>query len=814
VTRLPTGTVTFLFTDVEGSTTLLERLGGEAYAAALAKHRRLVRDAVTRHGGVEVDTQGDALFMAFPAADGALAAAREAQEGLADGPIRVRMGLHTGEPVVTAEGYVGMDVHRGARIAAAGHGGQVLLSERTRLTLTDGAELRDLGEQRLKDLGAPIRLFQLGGGEFPALKVLHRTTLPVQLSALIGRERELDEAGAILRQTRLLTLTGPGGSGKTRLGLQLAAEAVDDFPDGLFWVSLAAVSDPELVPPTIAEAIGADDGLAAHIAARRLLVVLDNLEQVLDAAPELATLLGAAPNLKLLVTSRAPLRITGEREYSVEPLPTGDAVRLFAERAVAIVPSFEPDPAVEEICRRLDGLPLAVELAAARVRVFRPAELLRRLESRLPLLAGGGRDAPERQRTLRATIEWSYDLLDGEEQRLFARLGIFAGSFDVDAAETVCGAPVDLLEALIEQSLVRRWESGRFGMLETIREFAVEELRESGERDVVGRAHLDYFLALAYGAGEEDGWLERLDAERDNFRAAMRWGLDNGSPRAALQLASALGRFWVIRAHGEGYAWLSEALAAAPDAPPGERGNGLLWAGSTLAFTADQAGAEALFEQALPLVREAGDRGQVAEVLDRLAGARAMRGDFEAGMALAEGSIAMFREIGDPASARYALSKVAGYELECGDRARGRALFEEVLALARDVDDAWLETLTLLNLATAHIEAQEVAAGAALARQAVSLAHEIGNAPTLVWGLQLLTRVAAAEGHKARAGELWGAVDAYEARGDAFVDPSARAQFEALFDMNADFDAGRARGRALSAGEAVALALEGGSRPV
>ncbi len=809
MSRLPTGTVTFLFTDVEGSTVLLDQLGGEAYAEALSEHRQRVREAVARHGGVEVDTQGDAFFVAFPTADDGLAAARDAQQALAEGPVRVRMGLHTGEPVVTAEGYVGMDVHRGARIAAAGHGGQVLLSERTRLALTDGAELRDLGEQRLKDLGAPIRLYQVGSGEFPPLKVLYRATLPVQPSALIGRERELDEAAAILRETRLLTLTGPGGSGKTRLALQLAAEAVDDFPDGVFWVSLAAVTDPELVPPTIGEAIGAEGPLAGHIAAQRMLLLIDNLEQVLDAAPGLAGLLASCPQLRLLATSRAPLRIAGEREYAVEPLPTGDAVRLFSERAVAIVPSFETDAAVEEICRRLDGLPLAVELAAARVRVFTPEVLLGRLESRLPLLTSGARDAPERQRTLRATIVWSYDLLDADEQRLFARLGIFAGSFDVDAAEAACGAPPDLLEALIEQSLVRRWDSGRFGMLETIREFAQAELEESGERDAVARAHLDYFLALAEGTGEQDGWLELLDHERDNFRAAMRWGLDNGDPRSALQLASALGRFWVIRAHGEGYAWLSEALEAAPDAPPGERGSGLLWAGSTVTFIAEHARSEALFEEALPLFREAGDRRQVAEVLDRLAGAAAGRGDWEKARAMADESIAIFREIGDPAAARYALSKVAADERTRGHRARGHALLAEVLALARQVGDTWLETMILLGLAKAAAEEDEQATATDFARQAVVLAHEIGNGPTLVDGLELLARVAVGYGAYERAGELWGAIDAIEERAEAFVDPAGRAEFEGQFaaEPSADFAAGRRRGRLLTVDEAVALAL-------
>jgi predicted ATPase/class 3 adenylate cyclase len=812
--ELPTGTVTFLFTDVESSTLLLEELGAEPYAEALAEHRRLLRDSVACYGGVEVDTQGDAFFVAFATADGALAAARDAQQALADGSLRVRMGLHTGKPVVTVEGYVGMDVHRGARIAGAGHGGQVLVSEATRLALRDGAELRDLGEQRLKDLGAPIRLYQLGDAEFPPLKVLYRATLPVQPSPLIGRERELDEAAALLHDARLLTLTGAGGSGKTRLALQLAAEASDDFPDGVFWVPLAAVTDPELVTPTIAEAIGAQDALSEHVGAKRMLLLLDNFEQVLAAAPELGDLLRGCPNLTLLITSRAVLRIAGEHEYQVDPLPLTDAVRLFAERARAIVPTFEPDAAVEEICRRLDGLPLAIELAAARVRIFEPEDLLARLDQRLPLLTGGARDAPERQRTLRAAIEWSYDLLDREEQRLFARLAVFAGSFDVAAVEAVCEAPFDLLETLVERSLVRRWESGRLGLLETIREFGLERLRDSGEQDAIAQAHLEYFLALAeaaevQGEGYGAGWLDRLDAERDNFRAALRWGLDEGRPVLALRLASALGRFWVIRAHREGYGWLSEALEAARDAPPDVRAPALMWAGSTLFFTADYARSEALCEEALGLFRELGDDENVAAMLDRLAASRMVHDDFATARAMADESVALYRALGNRARTTYPLSKVAADECVRGNRDRGIALFEEALDLAREIGDSWWAGGLLLQLAWWVGEQGDRAKAVALLRESVVIGHELGNAPHLVNAFAGLATLAAADGHARRAGTLWGAVEALEATGEAMLDPGERAGYEEqlLAQPDADFEAGREAGRALTLDDAVAFAL-------
>jgi class 3 adenylate cyclase len=430
---LPTGIVTFLFTDIEGSTRLLSEIG-EQYADVLAEHRRMLREAFVSHDGVEVDTQGDALFYAFGSASEAVAAAGEAQVALDKGPVCVRMGIHTGEPSLTEEGYVGMDVHRAARICAAAHGGQVLFSEPTRLLLDQGLGMTDLGLHRLKDLGEPVKLFQLGEAGFPPLRTLNATNLPAQPGPLIGRERELGEVLELLRDgARALTLTGPGGAGKTRLALQAAAELVDDFKDGVFLVPLAAIRDPELVVPTAERVVGARVPLAEHIDERRMLLLVDNLEQVVGAGPALADVLSLCPNLRLLVTSRVLMRVTPEREYSVAPLPDEEAVELFRERAAVA----EPIEAVREICQRLDGLPLAVELAAARTRVLPPDQLLKRLERRLPLLTGGKRDAPARQRTLRATIEWSYDLLSEQESRLFAELSVFAGSFSVEAAEDV-----------------------------------------------------------------------------------------------------------------------------------------------------------------------------------------------------------------------------------------------------------------------------------------------------------------------------------------------------------------------------------------
>jgi len=543
--RLPTGTVTFLFTDVEGSTRVVRELGADRYAHELTEHRRALREVIARYGGVEVDTQGDAFFIAFARASAAVAAAEEGERALHDSPLRFRAGIHTGEPSVVEEGYVGLDVQRAARIASAGHGGQVLVSQTTRDLLEEDVALRDLGRHRLKDLGEPLQLYQLGHGEFPPLRSLNWVNLPVQPTRLIGRERELDEAGRLLRAHHLVTLTGAGGSGKTRLALQLAAEAVEDFPDGVFWVPLQALRDPDLVLPTIARTVGANGRLAEWVADRHMLLLLDNLEHLIAAAPELGDLLGQMLNLKLLVTSREPLHIGAEHEYPVEPLCEREAAALFIERARSVKPDFAEEETVVEICRRLDCLPLALELAAARVKALSTEDLLKRLDRRLPLLTGGPRDAPERQRTLRATIAWSYDLLGPEEQRLFGRLAVFAGGCALEAIEEVCEANLDTLAALIDKSLVRR-EGDRYSLLETIGEYALERLEERGELEELRRRHAEYYLELARSveglvrSPKAAVLLDRLGRDYENLRAGLGWlsGLDpDEDPDRPLHLA-------------------------------------------------------------------------------------------------------------------------------------------------------------------------------------------------------------------------------------------------------------------------------------
>jgi predicted ATPase/class 3 adenylate cyclase len=816
---LPAGTVTFLFTDVEGSTRLLHELGAEGYAHALAQHRRLLREAFARHGGVEVDTQGDAFFVAFPTARGALAAAREATEALAEGPIRVRIGLHTGTPLVTDEGYVGADVHRAARIAAAGHGGQVLVSTST-AALVEGDALIDLGEHRLKDLSAPERIYQLGAGAFPPLASLHRTNLPVPATPFLGRDRELEETRELLARAdvRVLTLTGTGGTGKTRLALQAAGVAADAFPGGIFWVPLAPLRDPALVLESAASALGGEGELAEQIADNRLLLLFDNFEHLIEAAAGVAELVRRCPNLTVLVTSRARLQIGGEWEYAVDPLRESEAVALFETRARAVKRDFAPNGEVREICARLDHLPLAIELAAARVKVLSLSALLERLERRLPLLAGGTRDAPERQRTLRATIEWSHDLLNQDEQTLFRRLAIFRGGCTLKAAESVCEADLDTLASLVEKSLVRVREGERFWMLETIREYAAEKLDQSGEEEELRQRHAEHFLALAEEAephleGDPKEWLDRLDPEHDNLRAALDELEAAGDTRRVFRLAAALGPFWALRGHlAEGRRRLEGALRA-DDEPSLERVRALLAACPFAAFGGDVGLERRWAEEALELSMQIGDTRGSTLARYALGNVAAGEGRWAVARDLLDSSVREFVELGDDFRTLTARRGLAWMHEELGDVEGYRELTEENLRLARALGNRRIEARALGALAMLALEDGHSSEAVAMLADAHRIDRDLGNVIFVTVDLTRFAAILAREGRHAVAARVLACAEARREEIGWTRESWAEAEYQAtLAAIRAQLDESTfaeawEHGCTLTADEAVELAL-------
>ena len=683
--ELPTGTVTLLFTDIEGSTRLLNELG-DRYPEVLAEHRRLLRAAFSSHHGVEVDTQGDAFFYVFASAKEAVSAAAEAQRALEHSPVRVRIGIHTGEPIVTNEGYVGADVHRAARIATAGHGGQVLVSAPT-AALVD-VELRDLGNHRLKDLIAAQRLYQLGYVSFPPLRTLAMTALPVAASALIGREREVDELVSLLRHDhRLVTVTGPGGSGKTRLALQLAAELADAYSDGVYWVPLAGVDDPELVLPAMRQALGARDELAHSLRERELLVVLDTFEHLTAAVPQLAELLSRASGLRLLVTSRVPLHLSAEFEYPLDALSPTNAAALFVERARAAGRRLELKEDVTEICARLDNLPLALELAAARTKLLDPPSLLARLERRLPLLAGGPGDLPERQRTLEATIAWSYDLLDEDAKALFRRLAVFAGSFSVDAAEEVGKADLDVLSRLVDASLLKPLGDGRVLMLDTIREYGLERLEETHEATETRDRHAAHFARLAdrrwtaLVRGDDPAWNQAIvQVELRNLHSAIEWSLERGQAEEVFAIGSGMFPFWSTFGYvRQARCWLEQALESSAQTET-RRGHGLMALGELALGEGDLEAAKQANEASLAFFRRLDDPLGIAVNLTQLSDIALLEGDRETARSFAEESAAIRRERLGSFHVGRALASLARISFEEANYARARTLLEEAIA--------------------------------------------------------------------------------------------------------------------------------------
>jgi predicted ATPase/class 3 adenylate cyclase len=923
---LPSGTLTLLFTDIEGSTRILQTLG-EGYPAVLEQHRELLRATFTWYGGTEVGTQGDSFFVVFPRASEAVAAVIAAQRSLAehpwppDGIVRVRMGLHLGEPQLTAEGYAGIDVHRAARIAGAAHGGQVVLSEATaaavRQLLPDDVTLHDLGEHRLKDLVHPEHLYQLDiaglSSAFPTIRSLdtHPNNLSTPATPIIGRGQEIEHLVTLLRreEVRLVTLTGPGGTGKTRLALRVAAELLHDFRDGVFFVALAPLTDPALVVPAIAQTLEIrDDGrpaeaaLTEHLREKQVLLVLDNVEQVIDAAPAVARTLGPCAGVRLLATSRAALRLAGERELAVPPLPLPDpalhepadrlsvyaAVELFIERAAAVRADFqitnENAPAVAAICARLDGLPLAIELAAARIRVLQPQALLARLDSALGglrLLTGGRRDLDARHQTLRAAIQWSWDLLSSAEQTLLRRLAVFVGGWTLEVAEAVCDDAGDLgvdvldgLTSLVEKSLVRQEQqapdtSERFSMMETIREFAAEQLGASGERDRIERRHADAYRGLAVAAQQAlraAGFVsgvpevDLLVRELANVRAAVVWAVAHAEADVALQLAGSAGGVVVNTGASitEGRRWLEDALAL-PDASAGAarasalttlsmvlwllgdfaasaeaaRSSSDLWrqTGDThglarallrlgqALITIDIAEARRVIDEATDLFRALDDRSGIAMACNARGIAADHDHDWESARTAFDEVVARMRPVGRSAVFCAALANLGLMEARMGAYDDATSHLEEALAAFRQVGVAWGMARCLGGLAIVACLQEQPDPAALWLRELIDVARPIGGASDLARALECAAWVAALRCQWPSAAGIAGAAAETREQHHAFLPPTdpLKVAYDTVVDRIATalgasaFAAASDTGRALSLDQAIdeALAITG-----
>jgi predicted ATPase/class 3 adenylate cyclase len=887
------GTRTFLFTDIEGSTRLEQAIGTPRYGAIRERHRELLRKAFLAHDGDEQGTEGDSFFVVFPSPADGVTAAVEAQRTILAEPwpddvdLKVRMGLHAGEAEAAGGSLVGLDINRASRIAAAANGGQIVVSEAIRSLvgdrLPDGVTFRALGSHRLKDLGEPEPLAQVvaaGLAEaFPPLRSLDArpNNLPTQLTSFVGRERELAEAGALLAANRLVTLTGPGGTGKTRLSLQVAANSAEDYPDGIFFVALETVREPILVPSRLAAAIGLADAarrsvtdvLEDWLGTKRVLFVLDNFEQVIGAGPIVAELLRKAPGLKVLTTSRAPLHVSGEQEYPVPGLPTPpdpmhltalelaqlsaeertidpaslttyEAVRLFIARASSVRPGFtvtnDNAPAVAAICARLHGMPLAIELAAARVKLLSPDAILKRLEDQLGVLAAGSRDLPERQQTLRGAIAWSYDILDEPCRLLLDRLSVFVGDIELDAAEAVCGPAselgqdvVDGLLSLANQSLLRTIEDPaepRFEMLDTIRAFAAEQLAGRGQQAELERRHGAWALAFATRAAaelsgdEQRAWLERFEHAHDNLRAAMDRAAARGDAEIAIGIAFNTWRFWQKRGHLYEARRRLDAMATADwsRSDPRLRARLMEALGGVCWWQGEIKPMKVAYTEAVELWRGLGDRSELANALYNLSFADTVPEDGKPGGATdAEGkgkaaleeALAIYREVGDErgeANVLWGLGNLRYFAYDVAGADTGAAEFALALEKFRHVGDRTMEAWSLHQLGSAYVRMERLAEARELLLDALRLFQKASDTTGLTLAFDDLSSLAVAEGDLERAAKLWGAARS--------LTSATGAGLAAFVDETIEYDARPNVRRVMGKDDLTRLGNEGAAMPL
>src|SRR5579871_2549370 len=818
MTRVPAGTVTLLFTDIEGSTRLLEDLG-DRYVSVVTDHHRLLRAAFKEWHGREISTEGDAFFVAFSRARDAVAAAVAAQRALSahtwpeQAIVRVRMGLHTGEPVMTETGYEGMDVHRAARICDAAHGGQILLSAATHaLVETDlprGLGVRDLGAHRLRDLARAERLFQVTGSDlmpvFPPLRSLDAllNNLPRQLTSFIGREREVAELKRSLSETAMVTLTGSAGVGKTRLALRVASELVSRYPDGAWLIELAALSDANLIAKEVASALSIPeqprrsltDTLVDALHPKSLLLILDNCEHLLAGAAQLAAvLLGACAGLRIVATSREPLGVSGEVVWRVpslsapnlqalppvEELLGYEAVRLFVERAALSRPGFRltssSAPAVAQVACRLDGIPLAIELAAAQVKVLSVDSIATRLDDRFRLLTSSSRTGLPRHQTLRAMLNWSHDLLSERERILFRRLSVFAGDFTLEATEQICGGGgleeddvLELLTRLVDKSLVlfdEREGCGWYRLLESIRQYGHDKLQQSQEAVDVLRRHRDWYLALAEQAEPEIrgpaqvAWLDRLEAEHDNFRGALHWCAASAEAEPGLRLACALWWFWYVRGHHrEARERLAIALRTG-ESPPLLKARALRYIGYSATVLADAAAAQAALEQALAIARTLEDGLGAADALHGLGRLAFWRRDFGRAAAFLNEARRLFAAADDKNDLARVLNSLGYLAAAEGRLAAARTFYTESLMLCRETGNKWLVGYVTGNLGVVALREGAFDTAWQLHRDALAIWREVKHRMGMIAGLEDIGLLEAARGQAERAARLLGAAEA------------------------------------------------------